>query len=115
MPSDSMSSSGDGLPLLCQFSELEEDEPMQVFLEGRAPLAVYLHEGEVFVTDDICTHGQAHLSEGYLEDGEIECPLHSGRFDIRTGQPTGQPCTEAITAYRTVVDGDAVYLGAAVD
>ncbi|MGN5477172.1 Rieske 2Fe-2S domain-containing protein [Cupriavidus basilensis] len=46
----------------------------------------YRSDDQYFVTDNVCTHRYALLSDGYLEDGCIECPLHQARFDIRTGQ-----------------------------
>lgn len=63
---------------LCQVGELAEGEPKLVDTEARASLAVYLAEGGVFVTDAICTHGMAVLTDGYQESFVIECPLHGG-------------------------------------
>jgi naphthalene 1,2-dioxygenase ferredoxin component len=63
---------------------------------GGVPIALYSVEGEYFATADTCTHGQARLSDGYLEGHLIECPLHQGLFDIRTGEVKGPPCTKAI-------------------
>lgn len=47
--------------------------------------AIYKVDGAIYVTDNLCTHGNARLCDGFLEGHEIECPLHQGRFDIRTG------------------------------
>ncbi len=55
-------------------------------------LAIYhLAGGEICVTDNVCTHAFALLSEGWLEDNIIECPLHAGQFDVRTGKGLGAP------------------------
>ena len=59
-------------------------------------IALYGVGGEYFATANTCTHGQASLSEGYLEGFLIECPLHQGLFDIRTGEPKGPPCTKPV-------------------
>ena len=40
------------------------------------------------------------LSEGWLDRNEIECPLHAGRFDIKTGAATAPPCVDPIKTYR---------------
>ncbi|MGH6754922.1 MAG: Rieske 2Fe-2S domain-containing protein, partial [Bradyrhizobium sp.] len=48
---------------------------------GGQPLALYAVDGEVYATADLCTHGQARLSDGYLDGHLIECPLHQGLFD----------------------------------
>jgi naphthalene 1,2-dioxygenase system ferredoxin subunit len=53
----------------------------------------------VHVIDNLCNHGHARLCEGFVEGHEIECPLHRGRFDLRTGAPTCAPVTDAIRTY----------------
>ena len=67
-------------------SELKENEVLQVEIIGRPPIAVYNLGGQFFATDDNCTHGNASLSEGEIEEGEIYCPFHDGALDIRTGK-----------------------------
>lgn len=68
------------------------DEPLGVTVGTRA-VALYRVEGEVYATDSQCTHGNANLCDGYLEGHEIECPLHQGRFDVRTGRALCAPLT----------------------
>ena len=75
--------------------ELEPDYPKQVKL-GSIDIALYLVEGSVFATDNICSHAFAPLSDGMLDGREIICPLHNGSFDIRTGEATSPPCIEPI-------------------
>jgi naphthalene 1,2-dioxygenase system ferredoxin subunit len=73
-------------------------------------LAVYEADGAYFVTSDICTHGQANLSDGYLEDFLIECPYHQGKFDIRTGEVAGSPCTEPVCTFPVRHDGEDLFV-----
>jgi nitrite reductase/ring-hydroxylating ferredoxin subunit len=40
----------------------------------------------------------------------VECPLHAGRFDIKTGKAQGVPVTEDIKTFPVRVDGDNVYV-----
>ena len=67
-------------------------------------------DGEFYATDDICTHAYASLSEGYIEDGCVECPLHAGLFDIKTGKAQGVPVTEDIKTYPVRVEGENIYI-----
>lgn len=56
-------------------------------------------------TDDRCPHMSAPLSIGDLDDCLIACPLHSGQFDLSTGNPTRMPTTGGLDAdgrYRPV-------------
>lgn len=89
--------------------EIPDDDVIGVSVEGRQ-IALYKYEGEVFATDNVCTHGQALLSDGFLEDGEIECPLHQGRFCIKSGKAMCDPLTEDVRTYDTRIDGEEVLL-----
>lgn len=42
-------------------------------------------EGELCAFDALCPHQLGNLARGDLVNGEIECPVHSWRFNIRTG------------------------------
>jgi naphthalene 1,2-dioxygenase system ferredoxin subunit len=85
------------------------DDVIGVAVDGRQ-IALYSVDGDVYATDNICTHGHALLCEGFLEGHEIECPLHQGKFDVRTGQPTCAPATEALRSYPVKVEGGRVWL-----
>ncbi|WP_084399143.1 non-heme iron oxygenase ferredoxin subunit [Henriciella aquimarina] len=87
-----------------------EDEDVVPAQAGPHRLAIYRYQDEFFATANICSHGQANLSDGYLEEYTIECPLHQGTFDIRTGEPTGAPCTEAIRSFPVKVDNGVVHV-----
>jgi nitrite reductase/ring-hydroxylating ferredoxin subunit len=58
--------------------------------------------------NNICTHEYTFLSDGYFEDGCIECPLHQARFDVLTGQPDGPPPTEPIRVYPVKIEAGQV-------
>lgn len=88
-------------------SDLVEDEPLAVRL-GDEQIALYRLDGEVYATHNVCTHQFALLSDGYMEDGCIECPLHQGKFDIKTGAAMCSPVTQAIRVYPVRVEGDQV-------
>jgi Na+-transporting NADH:ubiquinone oxidoreductase subunit F len=50
-------------------------------------------------TDGVCTHGNAHLADGFVRGTLIECPKHNGRFDVRDGSPQRAPVCVAIKTY----------------
>ena len=89
--------------------ELENDEVKAVNVAGRR-IALYRCDDEFFATDNMCTHAEALLSEGYVEDGCIECPLHQGRFDIRTGKAMCAPVTVDVRTHAVKRDGDDIYV-----
>jgi naphthalene 1,2-dioxygenase system ferredoxin subunit len=73
-------------------------------------IAFYEVEGEVYATDNVCTHGAARMSDGFLEGREIECPLHQGRFDVCTGKAMCAPLTEDIRTYPVKIENMRVML-----
>jgi naphthalene 1,2-dioxygenase system ferredoxin subunit len=75
---------------------------------GRFRIALYAAGQEVYATADVCTHGGAALSQGFLEGYIIECPLHQGRFDIRTGAAVHPPCKRAVRVFPVRLQGDAI-------
>ena len=91
----------------CSLSDLPEDGAIRVELDGK-PLCIARSGGEVFAVSDICSHADVSLSEGDVEDGQIECWLHGSRFDLRTGEPTGLPATKRVATYPVTVEGDDV-------
>jgi naphthalene 1,2-dioxygenase ferredoxin component len=87
-------------------SEVQEEEPVGLRLAGR-DIALFRYGGKIFATANVCTHGQARLSDGYQEGHLIECPLHQGQFDVRTGACIALPVTVDIETYEIrVSDGD---------
>ncbi len=89
--------------------DVPEDDVVGVKAGGH-DLAIYGVEGDVFATDNICSHGNARLCDGFLEDFEIECPLHQGRFDIRNGKAMCEPLTEDIRSYPVKIENGRVWV-----
>ena len=90
-------------------NDVPQDDVIAVTAGGRE-VALFGVDGEVYATDNVCSHGQARLCEGFLEGHEIECPLHQGKFDVRTGAPTCAPVTTAIRSYPVKIEGGRVWL-----
>jgi naphthalene 1,2-dioxygenase system ferredoxin subunit len=67
-------------------------------------------QGELYATDNLCTHGAARLSDGFLEGREIECPFHQGRFDVCTGKALCAPLTENIRVYPVRIENKRVFV-----
>jgi naphthalene 1,2-dioxygenase ferredoxin component len=88
---------------------LGEGDVLGVVIGGKE-IALYDLDGTLYATDDICTHAYAKLSDGWLDKGEIECPLHAGRFDVKTGNVTAPPCTDDLKTYPVRVVGDEIQI-----
>lgn len=77
---------------------------------GGQPLALVRVGDDVFCINDICTHEHAHLSEGFCEGHEIECPLHGSIFDVRTGEVKSLPATEDLKTYTVKIEEGEVFV-----
>jgi nitrite reductase/ring-hydroxylating ferredoxin subunit len=78
-----------------------------VVVDGHEIAIYHLPGGEFHATANVCTHGQAYLSEGWIvDDCQVECPLHAGCFDIRTGKAIGPPADEDLAVYRVQLTDD---------
>ncbi|HZU62242.1 MAG TPA: Rieske 2Fe-2S domain-containing protein [Novosphingobium sp.] len=78
-----------------------------------AALVVCLVEGAYYVTDDLCSHGDASLAEGWLEGFDLVCPYHSGAFDVRTGAASRAPCALPVRSYAVRREGEELVIGPA--
>ncbi len=93
---------------VCAVSDVPEEGTLRVEVGDGPGLCLANSEGEIYALLDQCTHGQSRLSEGEVDEGEIECYLHAGRFDLKTGRPTCLPAMDAVRTYRVTVEGDDV-------
>ena len=75
---------------------------------GETQIALYNLDGEIYATDNVCTHAFALLSDGWLDGDVVECPLHAGRFEVKTGKGLGPPIPCDIKTFPVRVVGDDV-------
>jgi nitrite reductase/ring-hydroxylating ferredoxin subunit/metal-sulfur cluster biosynthetic enzyme len=78
-----------------------------VEVEGTLIVLVNLG-GKIYAIEDVCTHDGGPLGEGKLEGGELVCPRHGARFDVRTGAATRLPAFEPAPTYEVRVEGEDV-------
>ena len=94
----------------CSVDDIEEEE-VKRFDHGDRTFAIFHGpDGDFYATDGYCTHEKAHLGDGIVDGHEIECPLHFGAFDYRTGDPTVAPACEKLKTYPVTLQEGAVYI-----
>ena len=67
-------------------------------------------DGTYYALDDTCSHEDASLAEGWIEAGEVECPLHATRFCLKDGVPQCLPATKPVATHMVDLIDDEVYL-----
>ena len=75
--------------------EIEKDGVTLVRAGARA-YVIYDAPDRLYASLAYCTHQGALLRDGYFDRHLIECPLHQGCFDVRTGEPKGAPATRRL-------------------
>lgn len=95
--------------LLFPADDLGDDEARCVDIDGRK-IAIYKSNGNFYASDDRCPHGNASLSEGWLEDGVIECPLHQSLFELETGKVLSPPCKVDVQVYELKIENNKLHI-----
>jgi 3-phenylpropionate/trans-cinnamate dioxygenase ferredoxin subunit len=93
---------------VCREDELEVGEARK--LSVTPPIALFRGEDGWFALDDVCTHGQASLSEGFIEGATVECPLHMAQFCLRTGAALTPPADKPVATHPVVIEGGEVFV-----
>ena len=99
----------DGWLRVAALTEVADDSPLAIKL-GDIPIALYRLDGHIYAIDDVCPHEFALLSQGFVEGGAIECPLHQACFDIATGRCLSGPTTVDLRTYAVRIDGGEVFV-----
>jgi 3-phenylpropionate/trans-cinnamate dioxygenase ferredoxin subunit len=102
-------SDGAVLVRVCRLEELPPGSARRIEVGG-VPVAVFNVEGTCYAIGDTCSHEEASLSEGYVDDTTVECPKHGAMFDLSTGGNKSLPATRPVPSYRTVVDQGDLYV-----
>lgn len=92
---------------VAKVGKLKPGSMMTVKAHG-AEVALYNVGGQIYATDDVCSHAGGSLSEGELEGHVVTCPLHGSQFDVRTGEAVGPPADEPVSRYQVKVEGEDI-------
>ena len=84
---------------------------MRLVMAGGERVVLIRIGDDYYAVGWLCSHAFGMLQEGELHGYEVQCPIHQGRFDVRSGQPTREPPEEPIPTYSVRVVGDDVYVG----
>ena len=94
---------------VCNESEIEMDD-LKRFDHKKNTFCIYKIKDGIYATDGLCTHEEVHLEDGLVMHGEIECPMHQGIFDIKSGKAVSEPACVDLKIYETKVEGGKIYI-----
>ena len=95
--------------LVCAENSIEVEDIVRFDHENKT-FCIYKLEDGFYATDGICTHEAVHLEEGLVMDDEIECPMHQGIFNIKSGKAISPPACNDLKTYPVKVQDDKVYI-----
>jgi len=95
--------------LVCNESEIEIDDLKRFDYKDKT-FCIYKLKDGIYATDGLCTHEAFHLEEGLVMHEEIECPMHQGIFDIKSGKAVSEPACVDLKTYETKVEEKKIYI-----
>ena len=94
---------------VCRPDDLDEEDVIRFDHKGRT-FCIYHTPDGFFATDGYCTHEEEHLEDGIVIGNVIECPLHQGRFDVRTGKALSAPACIDLKTFPVTITGNEIYI-----
>ena len=94
---------------VCATDDIEEEDLVR-FDYGDKTYCIYNTPKGFYATDGICTHEDEHLENGLVIGTVIECPLHQGRFDVRTGEALSAPVCVNLKTHPVKVEDGEIFL-----
>jgi nitrite reductase/ring-hydroxylating ferredoxin subunit len=94
---------------VARVEDVREGCPKGVAVED-TKIGLFKLDDGIYAIDDICTHAYALLSNGFQEGCLVECPLHAGFFDIRTGAAQGGPVERNVRRYPVEVRDGLIFV-----
>lgn len=95
---------------VAEVDELAPGERKSIFVDDTPALLVRLGDDYACIAD-VCTHDGNPLTEGPIVNGQIICPRHGARFDLKTGAALCMPATEPVMTFAVDVRPDGIYAG----
>ena len=97
----------EGFTTVGKIGELAPGEMKMVEVSGEEILIANIN-GEFYAVSDVCTHAEASLSDGTLEDNHVECALHGSVFNVATGEEIEGPTNGPLRRYEICIEGDDI-------
>ncbi|PUE48894.1 naphthalene 1,2-dioxygenase [Limnohabitans sp. 2KL-1] len=91
-------------------ADLFEGAGVAVTPEGQDIAVFKLEDGGVHAINNLCSHGNAKLCDGFVEGHMVECPFHQALFDVRDGTVSCGPATEPVKSWPVKIENGRVLL-----
>ena len=90
-------------------NRLQENKTQLLVVHGRR-ICLVLQQEKAFAVEDSCPHNGESLSKGVVNHlGEVICPWHGYRFELKTGRESSERCRDLVT-YPVREDETGLYI-----
>ncbi len=96
---------------VCNKDDIEFEDVIRFDYKSKT-YCIYNIEDGFFATDGLCTHEDVHLEDGLVSGEEIECPMHMGVFNIKTGKVVMDPPCEDLKTFKVKEENFKIYIEA---
>lgn len=103
-------SAGNGWLAVAKTEEFDATDRKLVDLGGDKQVGLFKVDGSYHAISVWCSHQKMSMMEGELEGGELMCPAHGARFDVRTGKQLCLPAVRPVPVYPTKTENGVIYL-----
>ncbi len=79
-------------------------------LGGEKQVGLFKVGDEFHAVSAWCSHEKRSLMDGELDSGELMCPAHGARFDVRTGKHLSLPAVRPIQYFATKIENDTIFI-----
>jgi nitrite reductase/ring-hydroxylating ferredoxin subunit len=87
------------------------DNSTQLLIIGGKRVCLARHNDEFYAVQDRCTHNGESLSKGKINfAGEVICPWHGYRFDLRSGRACDSS-SDDLETYPIKADNTGFFIG----
>lgn len=94
---------------VCAEKDLKKGEMVEFDYKEKKMMVANLG-GKIYASDRICTHADADLTTGILNEEGVTCPLHLSTFDLKTGVPANLPAEVPLKTYNVKIERNEIYV-----
>jgi nitrite reductase (NADH) small subunit len=85
-----------------------EKKSLKVVINGQS-IALFRDGEDIFALRDECPHKGGPLSQGWVDNGHVFCPLHGWKFELRTGECETN-CDRTAQSYEVHLAGQEIQI-----
>lgn len=99
---------------VCHVDDIEAGDVISIQTTA-GPIALFRTDSGCFATQEQCSHGAWSLADSIVDGDVVECPLHGGKFCLKTGSVKAFPPTIPLKTYPVIVQDGEVWVNVKQD